>query len=141
MLKPFQSTRNFTVTTDVEETGRLFERSLQAIGTVTSTAPADNKFIIKGKSRYGLQGVIMEIAIEYAEGITMVNIIAKGDDARAIGAKKCIDRLLETTDNFQNGAAKDSYYMRMGVSRQKLFLSVLVLLVVVCGVAVLVMWN
>ena len=141
MFKPFQSTRNFTVNTDVEETGRLFERSLRAIGTVSSTEPSNDKLIIKGKSRYGLQGVNMEIAIENAEGLTMVNIIAKSDDARAIGAKKCIDRLLETQDNFREGAGKDSYYMRMGISRQSLFLGVVVVLVVVCGVVFFVMRN
>ncbi len=129
---------------DLNTTANLFQKALQQIGTHKDTQfISSDKILMKGKSRYGLQGIPLEIEFEKIDDTnTKVVVGGKSDDVGGVGAKKCIERLMNAYQTFASADKGEIQYLettpsfekKTGFTKKKLFLYVvgfIVLLVVI----------
>lgn len=101
-----QTTRDTTYSKYAEETFGDVQKALSMIGRVEKADQAT--LTIEGTSRYGLQSVKLKVKITPRGETSDVTLVGFSDDIRAVGAKKCIERLLETMGNLGNADYKPS---------------------------------
>lgn len=112
----------------------LFQQALEKIGSYKDTDyQSPDTVILKGKSRYGLQGVPLFIQLDkISDTATKVTIGGKSDDVGGVGAKKCIERLITTfntlnsndTEQIEQLESTPSFERKTGFTKKKLFLLV-----------------
>jgi hypothetical protein len=73
------------------------ERALGRIGKVKSVDPTTQT--INGSTRFGLQSVKIEATVTGDETGSVISLIGKSDDARGVGAKNGLERLIATLGN------------------------------------------
>jgi hypothetical protein len=124
------SSQTIDVDKDLTSTQNLFQQSLEKIGSYKDTSYNGNCVILKGKSRYGLQGVPLFIQLDkISDEATKVTIGGKSDDIGGVGAKKCIERLISTFNTLNSGNAEQvealestpGFENKTGFSKKKLF--------------------
>lgn len=127
------NTQTLDVDLDITSTQNLFQQALEKIGSYKDTNYQGNTIIIKGKSRYGLQGVPLVIQLDkISETTTKATIGGKSDDAGGVGAKKCIERLISTFNTLKSNDTQQiealestpSFERKTGFTKKKLFLLV-----------------
>ena len=140
------NSQTINVDLDIISTKKLFQQALEKIGSYKDTDYQNDILIIKGKSRYGLQGVPLIIHLnKTSDTSTKVAIEGKSDDVGGVGAKKCIERLLSTFNTLNSNDAKEiealentpSFEKKTGFTKKKLFFIVagfiIVLVVIMNG--------
>lgn len=131
---PFQATQETTYHKTAEAALRDIQEALGMIGEVDNVDHAN--LTIEGSSRYGLQKVHLRVEIVPQGETTIITIKALGDDWRAVGAKCCIARLLETIDNLGNPDYRPD---RRGIRPLRLVLQIIagivLVLLVMAGLA------
>ena len=124
------ASQGLTVDLDITAAQNLFQQALETIGSYKDTEyKSADQVLLKGKSRYGLQGVPLVIQLDKTnDTTTSVTIGGKSDDVGGVGAKKCIERLITTFNTLNSKdteriAALDtipSFERRTGFSKKKL---------------------
>lgn len=122
----------------------IFQQALEKIGSYKDTDyKSADSVVLKGKSRYGLQGVPLLVQLDKtSETTTKVTIGGKSDDVGGVGAKKCIVRLISTfntlnsndSQQIQELESTSSFQRKTGFTKKKLFLLVagfIIILVIV----------
>ena len=138
------ASQTLEATNDLNTTANLFQKALQQIGTHKDTQYlSSEQILMKGKSRYGLQGIPLEIQFDKIDDTkTKVTIGGKSDDVGGVGAKKCIERLIAAYQTLSSGDTEEIAYMestpsfekKTGFTKKKLFWYVagfIVLLVII----------
>ncbi len=129
------ASQTIEVQKDLNTTVNLLQKALQQIGTHTDTKHLSfDKIAVKGNSRYGLQGIPLEIFLQKInDSRTKVVITGKSDDIAGVGAKKCIERLLTAYQTYSSGDIEEIQYMdsapafqkQTGFTKKRLFLYVI----------------
>jgi hypothetical protein len=128
-----QATQETTYNKSADETLSDIQEALKMIGKVDNVNHAN--LTIEGSSKYGFQTVNLRVKIIPQGETTIISINGFGDDIRAVGAKKCMARLLETMDNLGNPDYKPS---RTGIKPFNMVLMLIgVILCVLIGIAVI----
>ena len=142
-------TKEFAVPYDMSTAAVCYLQALQNIGQArikTTADPAEK--LITGKSFYGLQTVPVQILLkEKGMEETSVNISARADDFRGIGAEKCITRLLEAADVYRLGDSnsiielekRSPLLQKIGITKRELFVSVLLVAVLASAISLFIM--
>jgi len=107
-----------------EETLKDLQEALEKIGKVKGIDV--EKGTISGKTRYGLQGVKIEAALEAMDSKTKIIFHGKSDDAQGKGAQKGIERLFETMQNLENPEFTPS---KTGISFGQVFANILIIII------------
>jgi hypothetical protein len=122
----------------------IFQQALEKIGSYKDADyKSTDSVVLKGKSRYGLQGVPLLIQLDKtSDTTTKVTIVGKSDDVGGVGAKKCIERLISTFNTLNSNDTQQieelkntpSFKGKTGFTKKKLFFLVagfIVILVIV----------
>jgi len=83
-----------------DKTLEILEEALSRIGKVRSVD--SDALIVKGKTRFGLQTIKIEATISGDDDESVISFVGKSDDIKGLGAKKGIERLIETMENIDD---------------------------------------
>lgn len=97
------ATETIEIDLDITSSQNQFQKALENIGSYKDTDYQGDSVVIKGKSRYGLQGVPLVIQLDkLSDTKTRATIGGKSDDVGGVGAKKCIQRLITSFNTYSS---------------------------------------
>jgi hypothetical protein len=107
------------------------ERAMRMIGMIIEADPQAGR--LSGSTKYGFQKVKLDIEILPTEAGTQLTVNGSGDDAMGVGATHGVARLLEVIDS-PDRPAGDADYLKRGMSKSKIALTVVGLVVLLVAV-------
>lgn len=95
-------TQVLKVDKDLNNAHQLFSKALESIGKLKDAEYVESGVVLKGKSRYGLQSVTLEVILTSKENNTVeATINGKVMDVDGAAAQKCVQRLIEAFRTYE----------------------------------------
>ncbi len=88
------NSRDLELATTADDAFSRTEAALARVGKVKDVDPSERR--IKGSIRYGLQKVLVKAEVQANGDVSTVILKAQGDDIWGVGAKKVLQKWVET---------------------------------------------